>query len=442
MSISRRELLRSLLHTTGSLAVGGSVLGALPAGRAGARLLAQVPPPAPETLSIAGTREPSVPNVEMEPYRIDFPPAAIEDLHRRIDATRWPEMPFETGWESGTNDAVLRELVAYWRNDYDWFAVQERLNQRTHLRGPIEGEQLHCVVYEGEGADAPGRFPLLLLHGWPGSFHEFDAAAPRLAAGQGGAPGFDLVVPSLPGFAFSEAPRERGMNPTRIAERLHLLMGELGFERYGVQGGDWGSIIATQMARLHPEALVGLHLNFVASAPAPPDGVEPSAEEVAYRAARARFQGAETGYSSIQGTRPQSLAYAQNDSPVGLLAWILEKYWAWSDHGDDLWETFSRDDILTTVMLYWLPGRVLSSARIYYETSNPIPGTAIGGRVEVPTGYARFPAEPWGPPREVVERTYNLVHYSEPERGGHFPALERTMAWAEDVARFFGGLRA
>jgi microsomal epoxide hydrolase len=232
------------------------------------------------------------------------------------------------------------------------------------------------------------------------------------------------------------------MDTTRIAERLHLLMVELGYPRYGVQGGDWGSIIATQMARLQPDALTGLHLNFIASAPPPPNGVEPSSEETAYRAARTRFQSLESGYSSIQGTRPQSLAYAQNDSPVGLLAWILEKYWAWSDHGDDLWETFSRDDILTTAMLYWVSGRVLSAARLYYETSNPVPGgLRAGGRIEVPTGYARFPAEPWGPPREIAERTYNLVSYSEPARGGHFPALEQPDIWSREVGGFFAAIR-
>ncbi len=219
-------------------------------------------------------------------------------------------------------------------------------------------------------------------------------------------------------------------------------MGELGYERYGVQGGDWGAIIATQMARLYPDALVGLHLNFVAAVPPPPDGVEPSPEEIAYREARSRFQRDETGYSGIQGTRPQSLTYAQQDSPVGWLAWMLEKYWAWSDHGDDLWDTFSRDDILTTAMLYWIPGRILSAARLYYESRNPIGGGQVGGRVEVPTGYARFPAEPWAPPLEIVERTYNVVHYSEPVRGGHFPALEQPELWAAEVAGFFDSLGA
>lgn len=374
----------------------------------------------------------------MEPFLIDFDAAAIADLHRRIDAMRWPEIPFDTGWSAGTDERILRDLVAYWRHDYDWFRVQEELNRLTHLRGPIGGEQLHCVTYAAQGSRHP--YPLLLLHGWPGSFREFTDGAPRLAAGVDGGPGFDLVVPSLPGFVFSEAPREPGMNPGKIADRLHLLMLELGYERYGVQGGDWGAIIGSQIARKYPESVVGYHTTFLAGTPAPPAGTEPSAEEVAYREARARFQSDETGYSSIQGTRPQTLTFAQQDSPVGWLAWMLEKYHAWSDHGPDLWDTFDRDAILTTAMLYWLPGSVLSAARIYYETSYRPQGGSVGGRVEVPTGYARFPAEPWGPPREVVERGHNLVHYTEMPRGGHFPALEQPALWSADVRAFFAGL--
>lgn len=414
--MNRRDALRSLTGLLAALGAGATrvpPLRAAPIGRGpGARTL--------------------------EPFEVRFGPKRIEDLHRRIDAMRWPEIPFETGWAAGTDEGVLRELVDYWRGGYDWFAVQREMNRLEHLRGPVEGEQLHCVVYRG--ANSTGRAPLLLLHGWPSSFWEFHRAAPLLARGAGGAPGRDVVVPSLPGFVFSEAPRRPGMDPTRIAGRLHLLMRELGFQRYGVQGGDWGAIIGTQMARLQPRAVVGLHLNFVSSAPAPPDGAAPSEAEQEYRRRRARFQGEETGYSAIQGTRPQTLAYALQDSPVGWLAWMLEKYWAWSDHRGDLWSTFRRDDLLTTAMLYWLPGSILSASRLYYETSYRRAGDAPRGRVEVPTGYARFPAEPWSPPRDVVERTYNLVHYSEHPRGGHFPALEQPEAWSAEVARFFAAL--
>ena len=197
----------------------------------------------------------------MRPFRIEYTKNEVDDLHRRLDATRWPALPFDTGWSSGTNDQVLRELVRYWRHEYDWLEIQEQLNQLTHLRGPIEGEELHCVVYKGSGGDR--RPPLLLLHGWPGSFVEFLDAAEMIAHGIDGQPGFDLVVPSLPGFGLSEAPRTPGMHAGRIAERMHGLMKELGYQRYGVQGGDWGAIIATALALQQPDSVAGLHITFV-----------------------------------------------------------------------------------------------------------------------------------------------------------------------------------
>ena len=371
----------------------------------------------------------------MQPFRIKYTEREIDDLHRRLDATRWPNIAFDTGWSSGTNDRVLCDLVQYWRHEYDWFEVQEQLNRLTHLRGPIGEEELHCVFYKGSGGER--RPPLLLLHGWASSFVEFLDAAELLALGIDGKPGFNLVVPSLPGFGFSEVPSAPGMHAGRIAQRMHGLMRELGFEHYGVQGGDWGAIIGTVLARQQPDSVVGLHVNFVHPAPPPPTGETPSGEEQAYLASRERFSVTETGYSQIQKTRPQTLAYAQQDSPVGLLAWILEKFWAWSDHGEDLWQTFDRDRFLTNVMLYWLPGCVLSAARIYYETFFHMPKDLRTGQVDVPTGYAKFPAEPWSPPREMVERRYNLVHYSEPPKGGHFAAMERPELWARDVESFF-----
>lgn len=375
--------------------------------------------------------------MSMLPFRIDFSERAIADLHRRIDATRWPELGYDLGWTTGTNDAVLRALVRYWRRDYDWFAVQAQLNRLAHLRGPIEGEQLHCVVYAGPGSER--RLPVLLLHGWPGSFVEFLDAAELLAAGVDGGPGFDLVVPSLPGFAFSEAPRAPGLHPGRIAERMHALMRTLGFERYGVQGGDWGGIIGPALAQRHPEAVIGLHVNFgTARLPAAEESELTTAERE-HRERRRRFEAEETGYSRIQGTRPQTLAYGLQDSPVGLLAWILEKFWVWSDHGDDLWDTFDRDRLLTNVMLYWLTGSVLSAARIYYETSH-MAEQLLDGPVTVPTAYARFPGEPFNPPREAMARAFNLVRYSEPAHGGHFAAMEQPALFAADVTQFFGAL--
>ena len=373
--------------------------------------------------------------MSIQPFRIEYTKKDVEDLHRRLDSTRWPVLPFDTGWSSGTNDQVLRDLVGYWRHDYDWFKIQEQLNRLTHLRGPIEGEGLHCIVYKGSGGGR--RPPILLLHGWPGSCVEFLDAAEMLARGIDGQPGFDLVIPSLPGFGLSEAPRSPEVHAGRIAERMHSLMKQLGYPHYGVQGGDWGAIIGTAMALLHPESLDGLHITFVHPPPPPPEGHTPSEEERTYLAERKKFDAEETGYGWIQRTKPQTLAYAQLDSPVGLLAWILEKFWGWSDHESDLWQTFTRDRLLTNVMLYWLPGCALSAARLYYETFHHMPKHLRKGRVSVPTGYAKFPAEPWAPTREAVARQYNLVHYREQVKGGHFAAMEQPVLWANDVATFF-----
>lgn len=367
------------------------------------------------------------------PFRIEFSERAIADLHRRIEATRWPPIAFATGWSAGANDRVLRELVRYWRRDFDWFAVQRRLNRLPHVRGEIEGEELHAVVLARGGEP---RVPLLLLHGWPGSFLELLPAAERLVEGVDGSPGFDVVVPSLPGFGFSEAPRAPGMHPGRIAERMYALMRTLGYERFGVLGGDWGSIIGARLARQHPQAVMGLHLNFPAAA----DDRVTNDEERASRERGERWRREESAYGQIQGTKPQTLSYALNDSPVGLLAWIVEKFWAWSDHGDDLWETFSRDDVLANVTLYWLTGTALSAARTYYESRREDPPFRPSERLDVPTAFAHFPGEPWSAPRSALERSYRLVRYTELPRGGHFAALEQPGLYAADVAQFFAAL--
>ncbi|HRI16644.1 MAG TPA: epoxide hydrolase [Verrucomicrobiota bacterium] len=364
------------------------------------------------------------------PFAIDFPRADVDELQRRVATARWPELPFQTGWSSGTNDPVLRDLARYWQESYDWFEVQAELNKLDHFRGAVGGEQMHFVLHPAVAESR--RLPILLLHGWPGSFVEFNDAAPRLAR-----EGFDLIVPSLPGFVFSDPPRTAGMNPTRIAERMHLLMEALGCDRYGVQGGDWGAVVARELGHLFPEHVAGVHLNLAPWLPEPKDR-PPTSEEQEYLERRNRFDLGETGYWSIQGTKPQTLSYGLQDSPLGLLAWVLEKFWAWADHGDDLWESVCRDAVLTNVSLYWLTGRILSAARIYHEAWAWWPGDS--SRVTVPTGYARFPKEPWGPPASLVAPLFNLVHATEMPKGGHFAALEQPELFAQDVAAFFSKL--
>ncbi len=374
----------------------------------------------------------------MRPFRIDFAESAIADLHRRIDSTRWPVVPFATGWSAGTDDGVLRDLAAYWRSQFNWFDVQTKLNGFAHLRGPADDPEgaLHCVVIEpGEQQGDVSTLPLLLLHGWPGSFIELLAAGKLLASGAGGGPAFNVVIPSLPGFGFSAAPPKPGMHPGRIAERMHDLMGTLGHHRYGVQGGDWGATVGGRLAVSHPEAVAGLHVNFPPFQSAPAAAGE-SAELSKWREWLADWRRREGGYSAVQDTKPQTLAYALTDSPVGLLAWILEKFWTWSDHRGDLWRVFERDDVLANVTLYWLTETVLSASRTYYERAREGQLGALE-RIEVPTAYARFPGEPWGPTRSVIEDRCNLVQWSEPRRGGHFAGLEQPQLLAGDVSTFF-----
>jgi len=363
------------------------------------------------------------------PFRIEFSRRAIEDLHRRIDAARWPDRRFDAAWDAGTSDAVLRDLVHYWRREFDWFEWQERLNRLPHIRAPlVDLEETHAVVLAGPGSD---RVPVLLLHGWPGSFIELLPAAERLATDEDGA-GIDVVIPSLPGFGFSDAPLAPGMHPGRIAERMHDLMRLLGYERYVVQGGDWGAIVGARLARAHPEAVIGLHLNFPALVP---DEAETEEEREA-RDRSARWRGQESAYGQLQGTKPQTLAYGLTDSPIGQLAWILEKFWAWSDHGDDLWDTFDRDQLLANVTLYWLTGTALSSARTYLEARRERPVFRPTDRCEAPTAFTRYPAEPWFTPRSAFERAYRLVRWTEAPRGGHFAAMEQPAWFARDVASF------
>ncbi len=378
------------------------------------------------------------PSQKPAPFRINYGKDRIADLHRRIDNMIWPEMPFDTGWSAGTNAKVLRDLVRYWRHEYDWFKQQQKLNQLPHYTLPIEGEIIHFLHFKGNGKRQP--FPLLLLHGWPSSFLEFITAAPMLLK-----QGYDLVVPSLPGFVFSNIPQKEGSHPSKMAEQIHKLMQSLNYERYGIAGGDWGAVISRAIVRLFPSSVVGQHrvsINVRALGP----NEKLTDQEQTILTAHANFVKTETAYGQIQSTKPQTLAYAMQDSPVGLLAWILEKYWAWTDHGDNLWDGLNKDTILTTVMLYWLTGRVYSSFRIYYESrlwtesNTNLPPE----KVDVPVGWTSYPKDPFTIRTSIRSlgdtNSYNIIHHVQQPRGGHFPSLEQPELWAQDVSTFFSRL--
>ena len=311
------------------------------------------------------------PSESIRPFRIRIPDAAVTDLKARLAAARLPEPLQGDGWTHGTDIGYLRQLVAYWRNGFDWRAQERRLNQLEQFTTTIDGLTVHFVHRRSKNANA---LPLLMTHGWPGSFVEFTKIIGPLtdpeAHGGSAADAFHVVMPSIPGFAFSQAPREPGYDPARIAALEAKLMARLGYSRYGVQGGDWGSIISTQVALADAPHVAGLHLNMCFGAA--PAGTDPNAgltdrerERVRIRQA---FQNEETGYQQIQGTKPQTLGVALNDSPVGLASWIVEKFRTWCDCNGDPETVFTKDELLTNISLYWFTQTAASSARIYYES--------------------------------------------------------------------------
>jgi epoxide hydrolase len=379
-----------------------------------------------------------------QPAPIAVPQPVLDDLAARLDRTRWAEPVDGTGWDAGADVTYIRELCAYWRDGYDWRAHEAALNHFPLLRCEVDGVELHFWWVRGRG---PRPVPLLLLHGWPGSIYEFHGLIEPLTdpAATGGDPAdaFDVVIPSLPGYGFGGRPREPGWGVSRAAEAFHRLMtGPLGYERFGIQGGDWGSIIGHKLAADHPESVLGLHLNLgLGRNHLDLDALEARAttdDERAVIAWRRAYDAEEFGYAIVQGTKPMSLAIAQADSPAGTAAWIVEKFRRWSDCDGDIESAFSKDTLLTNIMFYWAPNAMASSARLYYETRRD-PQMRTVPRVLVPTALAVFPREspvarPW------MEDRFNLRRWTELPRGGHFPALEQPEQLLGDVRAFFAGL--
>jgi pimeloyl-ACP methyl ester carboxylesterase len=377
----------------------------------------------------------------IEGFRIEIDEGVLEDLRRRLAQARLPDQVEGAGWEYGMPRDYLRELVDYWRERYDWRAQEARLNELAHFRTRIDGQWIHFVHARSPHPDA---LPLLLTHGWPGSVVEFLDVIPRLTHPErhgGGAPdAFHVVAPSLPGYGFSEPTRTRGWDVSRIARCFAELMSRLRYRRYGAQGGDWGAQVTTRIGALDAEHCAGIHVNMaIGDRPQEPCPLSP--EDEADLAAMARFQREESGYALQQGTRPQTLGAALNDSPAGLLAWIVEKFRAWSDCDGHPENAFTRDQLITNVMLYWLTESITSSMRLYWETRHGGSRTEKPAFVAVPTGVARYPKEVVRFPRAWVERQYHVTHWAELPRGGHFAAMEQPGLFVEDVRSFFRTVR-
>jgi pimeloyl-ACP methyl ester carboxylesterase len=377
-----------------------------------------------------------------ERFRIATAESDLRYLKKRLAHTQWPSDAPVEGWVQGTNRRYLMDLVAYWCERFDWRLQESRLNELSHFRAPVEGLRLHFIHEKGKG---PNPIPLVLIHGWPSSFTEMLKVIPLLtdpvAHGGRADDSFDVVVPSLPGYGYSDAWTQPGMSIWRTANLIYELMHDvLGYSRFFVSGGDWGAYAATYIGYRYPAAIPAIHLSFV------PGNISPqasttaaplSAAESALLARRRWWNENEGGYEHLQCTKPQTLAYALTDSPVGLAAWILEKMYSWSDCKGDIESVFSKDELLTNISVYWFTRTIASSARMYYETAANPWSLPPGARIETPTAIAVFPKELSVPPREWAERLYNVQRWTEMPKGGHFAAAEQPELLVNDIRAFF-----
>jgi epoxide hydrolase len=373
---------------------------------------------------------------EPKPFRIDVPNEVLDDLQVRLARTRWPEAECVDDWSQGMPLAYTRELAAYWADGYDWRSREAALNRFDQFITEIDGLDIHFIHQRSPHEDA---LPLVITHGWPGSIAEFRKVIEPLVNPTSGRPedAFHVVCPSLPGYGFSGKPTRTGWGVDKIAQSWETLMGRLGYDRYGAQGGDWGAAVTTQIGRNRGHC-IAIHLNMpIAFPPAGARGDLTEDEQQAL-AAFAHHRRWGTGYSKQQSTRPQTLGYGLVDSPVGQLAWIVEKFWAWMDCNGHPENVLSRDELLDNVMLYWVTGAGASSARLYWESFNFFTGT---GRVDLPTGVAAFPKEVLPAVRRWCEAAYNITHWSTMPRGGHFAAFEQPDLFVNDVCAFFANFR-
>lgn len=383
--------------------------------------------------------------MNLRDFKIDIPDDDIEDLMRRLRAARLPAALDAQTWDDGASLAFIRRLHDHWSNRFNWHEQQARLNRLPQYLASVDGLDIHFIHQPGKG---PAPMPLVLTHGWPGSFIEMERVIPLLAdpAAHGGDPvdAFHVVVPSLPGFGFSAPPQGPGVGARHVARLWRELMQGLGYERFGAQGGDIGASVSAWLARRFPEQIIGAHLNYIPGSyrPALGPGQPPvTAQEQAYLEDAAAWAGEHGAYAAQQGSKPQTLAYAMTDSPMGLAAWIVEKFRAWSDCGGDLERVFSMDELLANISLYWF-GRMLdASFRIYKENRLQPLAFEAGERVAPALGVAVFPRELPTPPRSWVERVFDVRRWTEMPRGGHFAAMEQPQLLVDDIRAFFRPLR-
>ncbi len=380
--------------------------------------------------------------MNIQSFKIAIPESTLNDLRERLARTHWPDEIEGAGWSYGTNLDYLKSLVAYWQNEYDWRKQEETLNRYTHFRTDLDGLNIHFIHERGKG---PNPLPIILTHGWPDSFYRMHKIIPMLtdpeSFGGNAADSFDVIVPSMPGFGFSDPVRKPGSTVKQTAELWASLMRDvLGYQRYGAAGGDWGSPITQLLALNNPAEVIGIHLTdigFHATVNLDPASLTPVEQE--YLRERQQRSLQEGGYVLIQSTKPQTLAYGLSDSPVGLAAWIIEKFYGWSDIEGALESKYTKDELLTHIMIYWVTQTINSSLRFYYEERHA-PSFKTRQRVEVPVAMALFPKDTPAP-RVLAERSLRIERWTEMPRGGHFAALEEPELLVEDLRAFYRSLR-
>ena len=382
---------------------------------------------------------------EVRPFEIAVDDAVLEDLRQRLADTRWPDEIPGSGWDYGSNLDYIKELCEYWRTDFDWRAQEKKLNAFNNCKSVVDGLDIHFIHEKGQG---PNPMPLVITHGWPSTFFETTKIIPLLAdpGSHGGDPAdaFDVVAPSLPGFGFSQASKEKGMEIGRVADLWAQLMTEnLGYPKFVAVGGDIGAGVTSRLGYSHADVLHGIHLTSV-TRPTPylgPDSRPLTAAEEVHSAQRERWFQDEGGYNHLQGTKPQTLSYGLNDSPAGVCAWIVEKWRTWSDCNGDVESAYTKDELLTTVTIYWVSQTVGSSVRMYRENQTHVWEMEQEERVPAPAGMAMFPQEIARPPRAWAERSYDVRRWQEMPRGGHFAAFEEPGLLAHEVREFFRQFR-
>jgi pimeloyl-ACP methyl ester carboxylesterase len=368
---------------------------------------------------------------EIIPFQIDIADEALEDLKQRLANTRWADAETVDDWSQGTPQAYLREICDYWRTQYDWRAREERLNRFPQFKTNLNGIDIHFIHVKSPESTAT---PLIMTHGWPGSIVEFQKVIGPLsdpvAHGGQAEDAFDIVCPSLPGYGFSDKPTETGWGIEKIAKTWAALLARLGYEKYVAQGGDWGSMVTSSLAAQDSEHCLGIHLNMAIAPPTPESMDNLSELEKSAIAGMEHYTNLDSGYSKQQSTRPQSLGYGLVDSPAGQAAWILEKFWSWTDCSGHPENALTRDEMLDNIMLYWLPATGASSARLYWESFNSPPMM----KITVPVGVSVFPHEIFKASKRWCEARYdNLVYHNVLEKGGHFAAFEQPEIFVEEV---------